>query len=181
MFDCTINTDASWCHQTSAAGGAVWISYEAGPYRTSFRFKQRPKDPSEAEYWTIINGLYLARKLGHETILVNSDSMNAMKRLKAEGGPLIDNVEFRHVKAHTKVRDARSYVNRWADREAKKIMRVWRAELKSNHKEDTNHGSKETTNGKKESQQKENQQQENGRPDEKGETEKSQSPKTSTP
>jgi hypothetical protein len=32
-------------------------------------------------------------------------------------------IQFRHVKAHTRAQDARSWVNRWCDREAKIKMR----------------------------------------------------------
>jgi len=41
-------------------------------------------------------------------------------------------VTLRHVKAHTKVSDARSFVNRWCDKQAKKQLRESRKNENSN-------------------------------------------------
>jgi ribonuclease HI len=47
--------------------------------------------------------------------------LNDLRKVaEAKGGNM--NIEFRHVKAHSEVKDARSFVNEWCDLEAKKMM-----------------------------------------------------------
>ena len=128
-FDCTVNTDASYCPYIQAGAGAVWISFVDGPYRKAFTFKKKPANAKQAEKWAILNGLHMARKMGHETILINSDCKWAMHEIQQSKSIDITGVEFRYVKAHNGTKDSRSYVNNWCDKEAKKLMRIWRKKL----------------------------------------------------
>lgn len=38
--------------------------------------------------------------------------------------------KYRHVKAHTSIKDSRTWVNNWCDKEAKKWMKVEREKIK---------------------------------------------------
>lgn len=119
----TIITDASFCSETKAAGWAAWIRADGGIKVTrSGSFKDRPKQAEEAELWALKNGAFLAAQIAGVThLLVQSDCLGALRKMPAtyEGLP----VRTRHVKGHTNNPAARSWVNRWCDREAKKHMK----------------------------------------------------------
>lgn len=56
-------------------------------------------------------------------------------RLKTSiNGLIMPNYELRHVKAHSKVNDARSWVNDWCDKEAKKWMRKLVSDIQEKEK-----------------------------------------------
>ena len=123
-FDATITVDASFCPHSRCAGYAIWISYDKGPSRYTGRFKRKPKNSTQAEKWAILNGLTIAKKLGFKKVSLNSDCKPAMS-----GNGWCDDemtVRYRHVKAHTSNAEPRFYVNRWADKHAKRHMRAWR-------------------------------------------------------
>lgn len=132
----TINTDASFYHDTLSAGWATWIRYRgekitySGPLLTA-------TTSLDAEKMAIINALYLVKKQGweFEKIIVNTDCMSAIAHLTnrlphdilsaiaSEKISFLDKVEYRHVRAHTHTRVSRNWVNDWCDKEAKKHSR----------------------------------------------------------
>lgn len=144
MINCiTVNTDASYSHQRNAAGYAFYIICDLFKIQKGGMFKKMPKNAMEAEMMCIANALHtilVQKELPKcKIIVINSDclfcfplvskkSKNAIGRAiyrilrdlrKRLGMPKF---EFRHVKAHTNVQDARSFVNRWCDAEAKRWM-----------------------------------------------------------
>lgn len=134
----TIITDASWCPKTKAGGWAVWISADGWKHRASGQFKAPPDDNNVAEVLAAINGLALAYRRGARMLLIQSDSVavaTALKRGKWGMKPARDlhfpscRIEFRHVKGHTRTQDARSYVNRWCDEQARLHMKEMRHAL----------------------------------------------------
>lgn len=140
----TINTDASFSHQYKKGGYAFWIVCDVFKIQKSGMFKTNPKSALEAEMMCMANALYMlaTQKELPETkiIVINSDALLAFDRvgLKKQGlGKVVakylkqvrvrtfcNKYEFRHVKAHNGTPDARSFVNNWCDKEAKKWMRL---------------------------------------------------------
>lgn len=149
----TVFTDASFCHQTAAAGGAYWA-------RTQDQFAQgswnmmRCCGAHIAELQAVSRACLDILK-GHTNItvpptfrLIVVTDCEAVKRYIETGGgcgtiptALENRVQWlhrqiaehpgselrvNHVKGHTGRQDPRSYVNRWCDREAKKRMREQR-------------------------------------------------------
>ena len=149
----TINTDASFHPQKKVAGYAFTIVFDKSRLKGYGVFKkQQPKNAIDAELMCIGNALhtlYVQQELPTSTLLViNSDCIHAYKRVLfprkqedaialsvaailakvmtriAAGGKVnATRYEFRHVKAHTKKKDARSKVNDWCDKAAKAQMR----------------------------------------------------------
>jgi len=147
----TINTDAS-LHRTLRYGAyAFWAVSNDFKITKSGSFKEKCFTTDDAEAKCIINALkvVLLAHTGIHKIIINSDSLNAIailennhnhnsrySRLNAKERSKLykiyqkvlqqskNNVtiEFRHVKAHSGVDDARSYVNEWCDTEAKRNM-----------------------------------------------------------
>lgn len=126
----TIITDASWCPDTLAGGWASWITINLGEevvrIKRSGRFKDLAKSAEVAEIWALENGIYLAKDYcDNANLLAQSDCAGALRVLRKKYG----RVKFRHVKGHTTKNDARSWVNRWCDKEARKHMLAQRKEL----------------------------------------------------
>lgn len=144
----TINTDASFIE--GFGGYAFWIVCNEFKVLKSGVLRDKVKRPEIAEFKCIINSLHILFKNDCKNvskIIINTDCMNVIHclsynqkminryNLKKEftlltakfyrllKGKNID-VEFRHVKSHTGINDARSYVNEWCDREAKKYARI---------------------------------------------------------
>lgn len=143
---CTVITDASHCPATNAGGWACWITAsqrqgkhtygEPVRFKRYGAFKDLVESAHEAEIKAILNGCTLAvNNFAPECIHVVSDCISAMDylqkkpqwkaKLAAIVGPA--QVTFKHVKAHTKVQDPRSFVNRWCDEKAKEAMKERRA------------------------------------------------------
>lgn len=147
-----MNTDASFCHETKCGGYAFWIKTDHVTFKKFSWFKDNPSNPSDAEIKAIANGLHYLIRLGNvpkvERIIINTDSITAIKHISTpiDSAPILINkyiaelkkltgaasVEFRHVKAHTKTGDKRSWVNDWCDKNAKICMRKKREEIKKN-------------------------------------------------
>lgn len=135
----TVITDASFCPDTKACGWAAWIAPDLGErHRASGRFKDIAGDVNVAEVRAAINGITLAYRIGARIILIQSDSVavaSAIKKGKwgwAEARTLHfpdATVNYRHVKGHTNIQDARSFVNRWCDKEAKRHMKEMRRDF----------------------------------------------------
>lgn len=140
----TINTDASWCPDTLIATYAFWAVSDNFRIVKTGTFKNKCLNPSEAESKCIINALKSV--LIHKDItnvIINTDSQQSIdlfttstSHLRGENKETWASlrkvykevcgsvkITFRHVKAHTRVSDARSFVNRWCDTQAKKQLR----------------------------------------------------------
>lgn len=141
----TVITDASFCHRSKAAGWAAWIRIDGfdGPIKKYAEFKRPVKTAQQAEMLAAINGIWLAKQHGATTVIVQTDCLAVVHMLEgltkkehlrdeftrsaAMAGILGMRFSGRHVKGHTDVADARSYVNRWCDGKAKWAMRSQRS------------------------------------------------------
>lgn len=145
----TVNTDASFSPQHKVGGYAFYIVCDLFKIQKGGMFKKQPKTAMEAEMMCMANALYtlLSQKELPTTkwIIINSDCLFSFERIKRKSqdaigkqvAEMLRNVrlktsyrdvimpkfEFRHVKAHNGTPDARSFVNDWCDKEAKKWMR----------------------------------------------------------
>lgn len=145
----TIFTDASHCPETKSAGYGYWIISDRGHLKGGAEFKSTVKNIHQAESMAVVNALYGAILAGiaqkGDTILVQSDSTPALNILeylckKEEYVEIIkewsrltremDKVIYRHVKAHSGAKDARSYANRYCDNVARVSMR----RMRENHR-----------------------------------------------
>lgn len=139
----TVITDASFCHRTQAAGWAAWIRVdgEAEAIRYSGTFeKSRPDNPTRAELFASLNGIWIASKYGATDVLLQTDCMAVIHAASGRGSlaPLwrkkleefgLSTLQIRckHVKGHTNRAEPRYYVNRWCDEAAGRHMRTERA------------------------------------------------------
>lgn len=149
----TINTDASHHPDHKIGGYAYYIICNHFKIMKSGVFKVKPKNSTEAETMCIGNALaHLAKMdLPKTTFLViNTDSKHSIGNIERCYNPLSEKVngiwqkvinktgstrnEFRWVRAHSKVKDARSYANEWCDFNAKKQMRKAVRKKKRNEK-----------------------------------------------
>ena len=139
----TVITDASFCQQQCVGGWAAWVAMDnglkikqAGPLT-----RQAPANSIQAELMAVINGIWLAHTNGATYILVQSDCEGALHVLNGRSRSealnkiwqaamdrygFFQTLETRHVKGHTTNGDARSWVNRWCDMEARKYMKAAR-------------------------------------------------------
>ena len=145
MTRATIITDASFCHRTQAAGWAAWIRIDgvSEPIKRYAEFRQPVRSAQEAEMLAAVNGLWLAAQHGVTMALVQTDCLAVVHMLNGETKNPSIRRDFsaaiakagvahiarsgRHVRGHTQVADARSYVNRWCDSRAKTAMKRQRA------------------------------------------------------
>ena len=136
MIWATIITDASFCHKTGNAGWAAWIRIDGidGPIRRYGSFKEKIKTSTEAEKLAAANGLFIAQKMGATGFLIQTDCMAVVHLVKGftkkkhlnddwakimlTCGVLGKPIYAKHVKGHSKTKDARSYANRWCDKMA---------------------------------------------------------------
>lgn len=150
----TINTDASFHPIHKVGGYAFYIVCDLFKIQKGGKFKKHPKTPQEAEIMCIGNAIatLLAQKElpKAEWLIINGDCKFGMDKIKREEDKLSKQVnqlrqkliarlgssknKFRHVKAHNGTPDARSWVNDWCDKEAKKWMRISLAEKLSKEK-----------------------------------------------
>lgn len=142
----TVITDASFCQQTKAAGWAAYIRMDGIPSAIikQGRFKIDPQHADEAEALAALCGIWVARKFGADSVLLQTDCLAVIyliagkikaKRLAdlwanglAEGELVGYPIRGRHVKGHTRTRDGRSYANRVCDERARVEMRKVRSE-----------------------------------------------------
>lgn len=139
----TINTDASFSPITKKSGYAFYVVCDSFKIKQSGKFKTTIKDSLMAETKCIGNAL--ATTLGREDlplveyIVINTDCIPAITKIKTSKEEYCikirnilhklkvktkcKSVNFKHVKAHSNVNDARSWVNEWCDKEAKKNMK----------------------------------------------------------
>lgn len=131
MVRATVIADASYDHQCGAAGWAAWIRVDGigqairvfGPIR-----KALARSSTEAEVRAAIFGIEAATRRGASAILIQSDclaviqgSHDVWKDFLARNPGLV--VDARHVPGHTDGQDARTWVNNWCDRMARREMR----------------------------------------------------------
>lgn len=116
-------------------------------------FKGKMDNPTIAELRCIFNALHYVRKNMPEVseILVNTDCDSAIKiltnehlskkaHIKSEQMYFKDFVQsnpglkviFKHVKGHSKNKDARSFVNQWADKAVRTELKNHRKQLSEN-------------------------------------------------
>lgn len=147
----TINTDASFHNDYNAGAFAFWAVSDNFKLQKAGYFKKLCKSSDEAEMKCIINAV-TSTLSSNKTIskaIINTDSLNSIavftndkKHIKRwslkKYHPLRHQfnialkkharkniiIEFRHVKAHSEIEDARSYVNEWCDKNAK--FYLWR-------------------------------------------------------
>lgn len=147
----TINTDASFHPKLKYGAYAFWAVCEDFKILKSGVFRKKCINSDDAEAKCIINALTVILKAHTKIkkIIVNTDSLNAIAYLSNDKyhvkryrlyhskmnqfSTMLNDlkseynkkciIEFRHVKAHSTIKDKRSYVNEWCDREAKKQMR----------------------------------------------------------
>ena len=151
----TINTDAGFYPYDKVGSYAYWIKADGLFLKGSGVFKDRCKNPLEAEQKAIINALHLLESSQYkaERIIVNRDNIYAKSGKQTELGKMMSAiikrvkkfsipphhknytgvyVEFRHVKAHNGTPDARSFVNDWCDKQCKEQLRKWKSENNKN-------------------------------------------------
>jgi len=141
----TVITDASFCPETKAAGWACWIRIDGRetPIKHYGSLKVPVSAAHEAEMLAALNGLWLAYKYGATSALLQTDCLAVVNAISgaqnhrkirarwveklAACGLTQFPIRARHVKGHTRIQDARSYVNRWCDAHAKQSMREQRS------------------------------------------------------
>lgn len=146
----TINTDASYHHKKEVAAWACWIKSSHYLIKKAELFEEFPANSSTAEALAIENALAALDDLisaeeflQHQRdtvgikLYINTDSMWTIQAIRGNVKrskhlaiahrvkSLADRyeIDIRHVKAHTDKDDARSWVNDWCDKQAKRL--VW--------------------------------------------------------
>lgn len=140
----TVITDASWCPNTKAGGWATWVAMNKGRIKKAGLFKELADTPTQAELWAALNGVWFAVEAGATEVLVQTDCQGVVDQINKAQIPDLKyfqgmTIIARHVRGHTKVQDARSFVNRWCDTEARIHMRKQRAYI-NNHSDYTTEG-----------------------------------------
>ena len=148
----TINTDASY--KNGFAGYAFWIVSNQFKVLKAGQLREKVLRPEIAEFKCIINALHILFKNDCKDvhkIIFNTDCLNVIHLLNKdkhaiskyrlrhdEFSKLVKmfysiikknnrediELDFRHVRSHTGIGDARSYVNEWCDREAKRYCQM---------------------------------------------------------
>lgn len=143
----TINTDASF-HPVHGVGGyAFYIVCDLFKIQKAGMFKVSPNNAQEAELMCMANALHTLLNTKElpstKLIVINSDALYSFEKIglkkqgvgkvvaqflkqvrhKMQNGNTLPSFDIRHVKAHVEIKDARSWVNDWCDKEAKKWMR----------------------------------------------------------
>ena len=145
----TINTDASFMHESGLSSYGYWISSANGRKKGSGLFNNLSTDSNDAEIKGIINALHvffrekwLSRDI--ELIYINCDnqtaeltlSKNSVKKYEKHYDLFIQilhsnsfnlkNIKFLKIRGHqNSKRGARYYLNNWCDREAKKEIALY--------------------------------------------------------
>jgi ribonuclease HI len=137
----TVITDASYNDKNGSAGWAAWIRIDGAkdPIKHYSSFSVPVTSSSDAEKMAAINGIWIAKKHGANAFLIQTDCMAVVHLVKgvtkkrtpvaqwnswiSEAGLTGFPIIARHVKGHSKAKDARSYVNRWCDKMANNARR----------------------------------------------------------
>jgi hypothetical protein len=149
----TINTDASWHPELKVGGYAFYIICDLFKIQKGGKFKKNPLHAEEAEIMCIGNAIatLLAQKElpNAKVLVINNDCKFGMHKIQKKQGVTAKAVHklwiklaarigseknlFKYVKAHNGTPDARSWVNDWCDKEAKKWMRIAANEQRKNN------------------------------------------------
>lgn len=148
----TIIADASHCPDTLAAGYGYWIASERGKLGGGGPMKKLAADSTSAEMQAVCNALYVAIRYQlvqpGDDVLIQTDCEAAIQAFQGrrnirrphemevlryfhslrERSSIV--VSFRHVKGHTKRKEARYVTNNLCDQRAKEGMRQARATVK---------------------------------------------------
>lgn len=136
MIKATVISDASFDPHTKAAGWAAWVTID-GPIRIKQYglIKKVCHTSNDAEMYALLNGIAMAMHTQPEihTLWVQTDCAAVLHSIELGRRNFYDLYETlekrphvlipRHVKGHTNTKDARSFVNRWCDEHAGKVMR----------------------------------------------------------
>ncbi len=147
----TINTDASF-HQNYKVGTyAFYIVCDLFKIQKGGIFKKKVDSPEVSEMMAIGNAIAMLSSHKElpkvDWLIINTDCLNGANKIKKGNTPLGHQIhgmlmrlvkkigatkfELRHVRAHNGKPDARSFVNDWCDKEAKRWMGVKLKELKT--------------------------------------------------
>lgn len=144
----TINTDASYSPQHKIGAYAFWIVCNQGKIMRSGPLKEA-KNSTDAETKCIANALYCLLNsdfTGITKLIINSDSKPSFDKIKKNSSDSVGKLcseyitqirekhvnkklhgkcfhQFRHVKAHSGIGNARKWVNDWCDKKAKEALR----------------------------------------------------------
>lgn len=146
----TIFTDASFCHETNAAAGACWSRSDNFKFNSVYPLVN-VESSNEAEFEAALVGIQLTINSPEISELIKADKCRVILVTDCDsvareimGSPLthpraIQAVRMmnaagvlykvNHVKAHTSNKNARSWVNRWCDTNARSMMREIRTKL----------------------------------------------------
>lgn len=140
----TILADASHCPDTKAGGYGYWIASARGKKGGSGVLNGQILSSTLAEMMAIANAIYCGIKeglvCGNDVLLVQTDCESAIyaltlkRRGSEEEKKVIEyvqkiakllklTIEYKHVKGHTKNKEARFAANNACDRAARKAMR----------------------------------------------------------
>lgn len=144
----TINTDASHSSLKNVGGYAFYIVCDHFKIQKSGMFRGYVKDSFDAEVMCIANAIHTLLSQPElpmsKHIIINSDRLDSFpylqpsikrKNKRQSANKAHDYIEklinttrsdvlLRHVKSHNGAKDARSWVNEWCDKEAKKWMKI---------------------------------------------------------
>jgi hypothetical protein len=147
----TINTDAGFYPREKFGSYAYWIKGNGLFLRGSGVFRDKCKNPQEAELKAIINAVTMLLSDGKSDIhklIINRDCIHAKSskngsELEKLLASLISKLrrkckydgkypfhEFRHIKAHVHTNTKRNWVNDWCDKQCKLQLKNYVKELK---------------------------------------------------
>lgn len=158
MIIVTVNTDASFSRVHEIGTFAFWIVCNEFKILKSGILRKKVFRPEMAEFKCIINALHILFNEDLSMVnkvIINTDCLNVIHimtnnkmaisqyRLNNWGNGMMvivmdmckkkgfdfKKIEMRHVKSHTGIGDARSYVNEWCDKEAKRMLRIKLTEI----------------------------------------------------
>lgn len=130
----TVFSDASHCPRTLAAGWAVWMKHgtPAQTERLSGALRD-VTDSHKAEVFALeqaLDHIEASVDVTGKIVVIESDCKGALRQIEERANRLAERgarfVKMKWVKGHQGVKCARSSVNTWCDREAKRNMRSLR-------------------------------------------------------
>lgn len=142
----TVFADASFDHRSGIAAFAGWFRAAGNVHKISKVSERRFRSSNEAELValcaTVLVALRRQRSFGAgDFVVAKSDCTYAVEHLKSSTGGTTETerrmvarvhdtlkahglrIYVRHVKGHTTLTEPRFYVNRWCDKEARRLMR----------------------------------------------------------
>lgn len=149
MIWATSITDASFCPNTKASAWAAWVKVDGilAPIKRHGYFKVPVAHSEQAELYAALIGIWFAKEHNALGVLVQTDCISVVDAINgvarkgstletyhremAEKGLTHLTLKARHVKGHTAMPDARSWINRWCDQAAGQLMREQRAARKA--------------------------------------------------